>query len=60
MAVVKKVRQCGECKRVFLNPESFRTHKYKHGTCRTDEALIAVGYICKPNGWILDKTMRVA
>ena len=58
MSVVKKIRRCGECKRVFLNPESFRTHKHKFGMCRTDEALEVVGFIRKPNGWILDKTQR--
>lgn len=57
MAIVKKVRTCAECKRTFANPESFRSHKYKFGTCRNDEALRVVGYSETPTGWVLDKTV---
>ena len=57
MAVVKKVRTCGECKKTFKNPESFRFHKYKFGNCRSDEALRVVGFYETPTGWVLDKTV---
>jgi hypothetical protein len=57
VAVVKKVRTCGECKKTFKNPESFRFHKYRFGTCRNDEALRVVGYSETPTGWVLDKTV---
>lgn len=57
MAVVKKVRTCAECKRIFKNPESFRFHRYKFGVCRNEEALRVVGYIETPTGWVLNKTV---
>jgi hypothetical protein len=47
-----KVRRCGECKRVFANPESFRVHKLKGIGCRTDEGLKAKGFIESGGKWI--------
>ena len=44
-AVVKKERRCTECKRKFATPESYRTHKYSFGGCRSVEALAAAGFI---------------
>jgi hypothetical protein len=55
-----KIRTCGECKQKFGNPESFRLHKYKFGTCRTPEALRAVGFIETANGWKMKKASGVA
>ena len=51
MAIVKKVRRCGECNRTFVNPESFRMHKLRGIGCRSEEALRARGYIETPKGW---------
>ena len=48
----KKVRRCGECKRVFANPESLRMHKLKGIGCRTDEGLKAKGYVEIDGKWI--------
>jgi len=56
MSVIKKVRRCTECKRVFLNPESFRAHKYRFGGCRTAEALAAAGFSENLKGWKLGDT----
>jgi hypothetical protein len=52
MSVVKKERRCTECKRKFATPESFRSHKYKFGSCRSLEALAAVGFIETGKGWL--------
>jgi hypothetical protein len=57
MAIVKRVRTCAECKRTFKNPESFRSHKYKFGDCRSEESLRMAGYIETPTGWMHRKTV---
>lgn len=49
--VVVKERRCTECKRRFANPESFRSHKYKFGQCRSIEALAAAGFVETGKGW---------
>jgi hypothetical protein len=46
-----KVRTCGECKRAFVDAESFRSHKYKFGLCRSEEGLVANGYRLTDKGW---------
>ncbi len=51
--VVKKERRCTECKRKFATPESYRTHKYGFGGCRSVEALAAAGFIETAKGWKL-------
>ena len=51
--VVKKERRCTECKRKFATPESYRTHKYSFGGCRSVEALAAAGFIETAKGWKL-------
>lgn len=48
----KKVRRCGECKRVFVNPESFIVHRTISGRCRTEDELKAKGYVEAPKGWV--------
>jgi hypothetical protein len=58
MAIVKKVRTCAECKRTFANPESFRSHKYKFGDCRSVESLLVAGYTETPSGWKHKKTAK--
>ena len=50
-AVVKKERRCTECKRKFATPESFRSHRYKFGGCRSVEALALAGFVETPKGW---------
>lgn len=50
---VTKIRRCGECKEVFVTPESFRSHKRIDRECRTPEALYAVGFRQTPQGWQL-------
>ena len=52
MTVVKKERRCTECKRKFATPESYRSHKYKFGGCRSLEALAAVGFVETTKGWV--------
>jgi hypothetical protein len=59
VVVVKKTRKCPECRRVFVNPESLRVHKYTFGDCRSDEALRAAKFIETPKGWVLERTKRV-
>ncbi len=49
--VVKKERRCTECKRKFATPESFRSHKYKFGSCRSLEALALAGFVETGKGW---------
>jgi hypothetical protein len=51
MAKVTKVRKCAECKKTFVNAESFRTHKFKFGGCRSEEGLLANGYTLTSKGW---------
>jgi len=51
-------RRCKECQKEFLSPESYRTHKRRDGFCRSDEALIAVGFNKTPTGWIIDRELR--
>jgi hypothetical protein len=51
MTVVVKERRCTECKRKFASPESFRSHKYRFGECRSVEALAAVGFVETAKGW---------
>lgn len=46
------MRICKECKKQFANPDSIRAHKRVDGACRTDEALLAVGFTMTPKGWI--------
>jgi hypothetical protein len=53
-----RVRRCTECKQVFANPDSFRLHKRKDGYCRSEEALVAVGYRPTANGWMHTKALR--
>ena len=55
MSVVSKVRRCTECKQVFASPDAFRLHKRVDGTCRSIEALTAIGYIQTPKGWLHTK-----
>jgi hypothetical protein len=43
---------------VFANPDSFRLHKRKDGYCRSEEALVAVGYRPTANGWLHTKALR--
>lgn len=58
MGVVKKIRTCTECKRTFANPESFRSHKYKFGDCRSVESLLVAGFTETPTGWLNKKTVK--
>jgi hypothetical protein len=51
MAKVAKIRTCGECKRKFANPDSFRKHKHSFGGCKSEEGLIANEFIKTENGW---------
>lgn len=51
MAKVVKSRTCAECKKLFANPESFRSHKFKFGGCRSEEGLLANGYTLTSKGW---------
>jgi hypothetical protein len=51
MTVVVKERRCTECKRKFATPESFRSHKYKFGQCRSIEALRLAGFVETGKGW---------
>lgn len=53
MQAPSRTRRCGECKRVFANPESLRMHKLKGIGCRTDEGLKAKGYAKIDGKWIL-------
>ena len=46
-----KVRTCGECRKTFVNAESFRSHKFKFGGCRSEEGLLANGYTLTSKGW---------
>lgn len=46
-----KVRTCGECRKTFVDPESFRGHKFKFGGCRSEEGLLANGYKLTSKGW---------
>lgn len=50
--VVKRERRCTECKRKFATPESYRSHKYKFGGCRSLEALAAAGFVETGKGWL--------
>ena len=52
MQAPSRIRRCGECKRVFANPESLRMHKLKGIGCRTDEGLKAKGYVEIDGKWI--------
>lgn len=47
-----KVRRCGECKRTFANPESFRVHRIVGGRCRTEDELKTKGFVEVPKGWM--------
>ena len=51
---VKKERRCTECKRKFATPESYRSHKYKFGGCRSIEALAAAGFVETSKGWLYE------
>ena len=51
MAKVAKIRTCAECKRTFADPESFRSHKFKFGGCRSEEGLLANEYTLTSKGW---------
>jgi hypothetical protein len=46
-----KIRTCGECKKIFVDPESFRGHKFKFGGCRSEEGLLANNYKLTDKGW---------
>ena len=48
---VAKVRTCAECKRVFVNVDSFMKHKYKFGGCRTDAGLLNGNFKLTTKGW---------
>lgn len=52
VVVVKRERRCTECKRKFATPESYRSHKYKFGGCRSLEALAAAGFVETSKGWL--------
>lgn len=52
-SVVSKTRRCSECKRTFINPESYRVHKRRDGYCRNEEALVVVGFVETPDGWAM-------
>lgn len=52
VVVVKRERRCTECKRKFATPESYRSHKYKFGGCRSLEALAAAGFVETTKGWV--------
>ena len=51
-------RKCRECQRQFLSPESYRTHKRRDGFCRSEEALVAVGFMQTPTGWVIDRERK--
>ncbi len=55
MTVVKKERRCTDCKRNFATPESFRSHRYGFGVCRSVEALALAGFVETGKGWKLVK-----
>lgn len=48
---VAKIRTCGECKKTFVNADSFRKHKHKFGGCRSDEGMLANGFEVTKKGW---------
>lgn len=47
-----RVRVCKECKRVFANPESLRTHKLSGIGCRSVEGLRAKGFVEIDGKWV--------
>lgn len=49
--VPPKIRTCGECKRKFASPDAFMKHKHKFGGCRSEEALISIGFVDTDKGW---------
>jgi len=53
VTVVKKERRCTDCKRNFATPESFRSHRYGFGVCRSVEALALAGFVETGKGWKL-------
>jgi hypothetical protein len=55
VTVVKKERRCTDCKRNFATPESFRSHRYGFGVCRSVEALALAGFVETGKGWKLVK-----
>lgn len=48
---VAKVRTCVECKKTFVNPDSFIKHKHKFGGCRSEEGMSANGFKLTSKGW---------
>jgi hypothetical protein len=56
--IAKRERTCGTCKQVFIDPESFRKHKYMDGICRKPEALTAAGFENTPKGWRIVRLKR--
>lgn len=48
---VAKVRTCVECKKTFVNPDSFIKHKHKFGGCRSEEGMTANGFKLTSKGW---------
>jgi len=58
MAKVARKRACRECGRTFVNPNSLLKHKNSLVGCRTDEALLAIGFKLTPQGWSYGKLDR--
>lgn len=56
MAKIVRVRRCGECKKTFVDPESFRRHKIRGMGCRSEESLKAVGFVELDKGWKAPRT----
>ncbi len=56
-SVVKRERRCTECKRKFATPESYRSHRYKFGGCRSLEALAAAGFVETGKGWLYTRAV---
>lgn len=54
-SIVRRIRKCAECQRTFRSPEALRRHRYAFGTCRSEAALLAVGFRRNGKGeWIYD------
>ena len=56
--VVKRERRCTDCKRNFATPESFRSHRYGFGVCRSVEALALAGFVETSKGWKCNRVLK--
>lgn len=51
MVKAAKARTCKECKRKFVNADSFMKHKRNFGGCKSEEGLINNGFVLTEKGW---------